>query len=250
LAFENGPPHGSCFLIAVSESTTVSIVDSGWQRVLGTAIGSVGVVATAGFGYLANGSSYTGHNTASRVTQVAFTAVWMGVFRLFQSKFSPRYYRFFFVIILIPPLIALLDSEGSDVWPNIGWRLANTCIGIALHIVVAILIFPVTADDLIIEKTSDCLLHLAEMLDEVSDLPLSLAVEDSSESSATTSDGSFGKLGRTKAYASTGQEALELKLESKSTAVVDGDSPAAAAAELEERSDSQPQAGIQSDTTA
>lgn len=177
-------------IFAVSESTTVSIVDSCWQRILGTAIGSVGVAALAGFGYLANGSNYTGHNTACRVTQVAFTGIWMGVFRLFQSKFSPRYYRFFFIITFLPPLIALLDSEGADVWPNIGWRLANTCIGIALHTLTAILIFPVTAEDLIREKTSDCLLHIAEMLDAFSVLPLSLA--SSSESPVLQSGSSLG----------------------------------------------------------
>jgi hypothetical protein len=161
-------------LIATSEDTTVGMRDAAWQRIVGTAIGAVGVCATAGFGYLANGSSYVGHNVASRIVQTAFTAIWMGTFKLFHAKYSPRLHRLFIVSILLPPLIALLDSQGADVWPNIEWRLANTCIGIGLHIFFSFFIH-VSAEDHIKEKTSDCVLHIAEMLDEITTLPTEIA---------------------------------------------------------------------------
>jgi hypothetical protein len=185
-------------IFATTENTSTSMRDSAWQRIVGTAIGAVGVCGLAGLGYLANGSSYVGHNTACRIFQTAFVAIWMGIANLFHAKYAPRLHRLFIIITFMPPLIAIMDSDGSDVWPNIGWRLANTCIGVGLHTFFSFVLFPVSAEDHLKEQTSDCVLHIAQMLEQVSALPLDAPPAASSldsSSSASKKSGGGGCLG-------------------------------------------------------
>jgi hypothetical protein len=167
-------------IMAIGDITTGGIVDNGIQRIVGTLLGAVGVAAVAGFAYLANGSSYIGSSAAMKVTQGVIVTLWMTVLKLFASKYGPRYQKFFNISTLLPPLIALLDSSGIDVWANVGFRLVNTCLGVAIHTFFSFVLFPVTAQDHIVEKTSDCLLQMAQMLEDVV-APPPVVVEASSK---------------------------------------------------------------------
>jgi hypothetical protein len=180
-------------VMAIGDITTGGIVDNSIQRILGTFVGSIGVCATAGFGYLANGSTYVGSNAAKKVTQTVVVTLWMGILKLFGSKYGPRYQKFFSVATLMVPLIALLDSTGIDVWANIGWRIANTCLGVAITIVASIVLVPVTASDHIREKTTSCLLEISEMLEQV--IALQPAVAAPAPAPASSSSGGGGCFG-------------------------------------------------------
>ncbi|KAK2080116.1 hypothetical protein QBZ16_002512 [Prototheca wickerhamii] len=140
------------------------VILKGSQRILGTALGVALGLTALYFTYLCNGLSYD-NDPLKFIIMTASLMLFSGGISAGSVKY-PKFFYGFLIADMIVVTTALPGYHETEPMPRVAlWRMVTTFIGVAVNIILACTLFPVSAKSMYEARMVQALEGLAEMVD-------------------------------------------------------------------------------------
>ena len=169
----------------MAQKSVGGVVLRGANRLAGTVAAAAMGLAILYFVYLVNGLSYA-NTVAKFVTMTTVLSVTSGLLMYASMKVPHQYMYAFTVLKLTLPIITLVGYSDEELLVTTAlYRIANISIGLGIHLVATVLVFPVSTQDAVSRRVCRVLRDLADIAaGEASKL---LQQEKQSKSGSTSS---------------------------------------------------------------